>query len=423
MTAGPTTHLLVLSAPSADKLADTAREAADRLVRPDGTPVHEVCARAAAGPHATHRLSAVGGTARELADRLHAHLRGETVRGISTGVADGVPQVAFLFSGQGAQFAGMGQGLYRAEPVYRETFDRCAEAARPFVSAPLQRLLYPDADARLVHRPAHGALGTFCTGMALAELWRSRGVGPAAVLGFGSGEYTAAACAGVLSVEDAVRLLGTEITLAERVTDGAMAVVALDEGAALDLLGGSEPSVGIAAIVSPREVTLSGRAADLARITERLAASGVRVTALPVRAGLHSPLQEPALDELEAAAGTVDVRAPRVPFVSTVTGRPAQAADLTPGHWRRHMRGPVRFLDAIRAVDALGIRIGVELGPGRALVGLGARCLPGRGRLWPASLGRSTDGTGTALGALGQLYTAGVPVNRSRVGPGIHGTD
>ncbi|MFE9772144.1 acyltransferase domain-containing protein [Streptomyces sp. NPDC005931] len=418
MTAGPGTRLLVLSAPGPEKLAELARDTAARLARPGGPALSEVCARAAEGPHSTHRLSVTGRTADEIATRLDAHLAGETVREVHTGVAEDVPRVAFLVSGLGAQFAGMGLGLYRAERVYRETFDRCAEAARPFVSVPLQRLLRPDAEARQVHRSAHAALGTFCVSTALAELWRSRGVEPAAVLGFGSGEYAAAVCAGALPMEDAVRLLGTEITLAERVTDGAMALVALDEHAALDVLADFEPTVGIAAVVSPGEVTLSGRATTLARITDRLTAAGIRVGRLPVPAGLHSPLQEPALGELATAARGVRAHAPRVPLVSTVTGRPLAAGELTPAYWRRHMRGPVRFLDAIRAVDAMGIRACLELGPGRALVGLGARCLPGGGRIWPASLGRSTDGTATLLNAHGRLYTAGVPVHRSLVAVG-----
>ncbi|MCT7351149.1 acyltransferase domain-containing protein [Streptomyces sp. 15-116A] len=418
MTAGRTTRLLVLSAPSAEKLAGLARDTAARLARPGGSSLLEVCAHAADGLHATHRLSVTGRTCEEIAARLDAHLAGETVREVHTGIAEEAARVAFLFSGQGAQFAGMGQGLYRTERVYRETFDRCAEAARPFVSTPLQRLLYPDAEPHIVHRTAHGALGTFCVSMALAELWRTRGVEPAAVLGFSSGEYAAAACAGALRVEDAVRLLGTEITLAERITDGAMAVVALDERTALEALRGFESTVGIAAVISPGEVSLSGQATMLARLTDRLRTSGTRVSGLPVPAGLHSPLHEPALAELAAVAEGVHTYPPRVPLISTVSGRPLEAGQLTPVHWGRHMRGPVRFLDAIRVVDAMGIRTFLEVGPGRALVGLGARCLPGGGRLWPASLGRSTDGTGTMLEALGRLYTAGVPVSRSAVGTG-----
>jgi acyl transferase domain-containing protein len=418
--AGRSTQLLVLSAPTPAALADIARDTAGRLTRP-GARLEEVCARAAAAPHSVHRLSVTGRTAEEVAAGLEAYVRGETVREVCTGEADsaGGPPVAFLFSGQGAQFAGMALGLYRSEPVFQETFDRCAEAAAPFVSAPLHQLLDPDADARLVHRLAHAALGSFCVSVALDALWRSWGVEPAAVLGFSSGEYAAAHCAGVLGLADAVRLLGTEITLAERVTDGAMAVVTLDERAALDFLADSEPSVGIAAVISEHEVTLSGGAKALDAVAERLQDAGVRVSSLPVPAALHSPLHEPSLDELESVARTVSPRAPRIPWVSTVTGQVADAArPADAGHWRRHMRGPVRFLDALRTLDALGPRAYVEAGPGRALVGLGARCLPGDERQWLASLGRSTDGSAAMLGSLGRLYTTGADVDWSRVYPG-----
>ncbi|WP_051735319.1 acyltransferase domain-containing protein [Streptomyces sp. NRRL B-3229] len=413
-----TAQLFTLSAPTPAALHEAAREAGDRLARTDADTFARLCARAAEGPHSGHRMSVVGRTPGEIAERLRAHLAGEPVKEVAEGHADlaGAPPVAFLFSGQGAQFAGMGQGLYRTEAVFRETFDRCAEAARPFVAVPLHELLDPAAGA-VVHRLAHAALGTFCLGTALAELWRSWGVEPAAVLGFSFGEYGAACRAGVLSPEDAVRLLGTAVTLAERVTGGAMAVVGLGERAARELLADTEPSVGIAAVISPHEVSLSGRAEALARIVDRLTGSGVRTSSLPVRAGLHSPLQEPALAELREAAGAVRTHAPRIPYVSTVTGAQV-TGPVGPEHWCRQLRGPVRFLDALGVLDERGIRISVEVGPGRALAGLGARCLPGGGRLWPASLGRSTDGTGAMLSALGRLHTAGVPVRWPAVFPG-----
>ncbi|WP_328364749.1 acyltransferase domain-containing protein [Streptomyces sp. NBC_00445] len=420
MTYDPrTTHLLTLSADTSDALTAGARETAARLARLGDAALAQWCAEAAAGPHASHRMGVVGRTAGEMADRIGAHLAGEPVREVSVGHADPVrrPPVALLFSGQGAQYAGMGRGLHRTEPVFRAAFDRCAEAARPYLGIPLQDLLDPGAGPAVVYRLAHAALGTFCVNFALGELWRSWGIEAAAVLGFSSGEYAAACWAGVLTPEDAVLLLGTQVTLAERVTDGAMAVVGLEEKAALDLLAETGPSVGLAAVISPGEVSLSGRATELARIVERLTAAGVRTSSLPVSSGLHSPLQEPASAELRAVAERIPTHPPRIPFVSTVTGARI-TGPLAPEHWSRHLSGPVRFLDAVRVLDGLGIRAHVEAGPGRALVGLGARCLPGEGRLWLASLGRSTDGTGPMLMALGRLYTAGVPVGWSRVYPG-----
>ncbi|MEV7194256.1 acyltransferase domain-containing protein [Streptomyces sp. NPDC093510] len=407
------THLLPLSAATPDALADGVRAAVHELSALGAASPGELCATAAAGRHDTHRLAVTGRNADELMAGLRAYLDGTTARGVSAGEAraDG-PRVAFLFSGQGAQFLGMGHGLYRTAPVFRSVVDRCAEAARPFLDHPLQELLDPESGrGAAVHRPAAAALGTFSVSLALTALWRSWGIEPAAVLGFSSGEYTAACCAGVLTPEAAIRLLGTEAALAARVTDGAMAVVTLDEGAARELLADGTEGVDVSAVISEREVSLSGEVKALTRLTDRLEADGVRVSRLPVPQGLHSPLQEPALDALAEAAATVAFAAPRIPLVSTVTGAPVDAFTLSdPGHWRRHMRGPVRFLDAIRALDGLGSDTYVEAGPGRALVGLGARCLPGGGRQWLASLGRSTDGRGPMLDSLGRLYTAGAPV-------------
>ncbi|MET7362833.1 acyltransferase domain-containing protein [Streptomyces sp. NPDC005562] len=414
MTLTPhTTHLLPLSAATADALADRARAVVRSLSAPGATSPDALCTTAAAARHDTHRLAVTGRDADELTAGLRAYLDGTTARGVSAGAARAAgPRVAFLFSGQGAQFLGMGHGLYRTAPTFRSVVDRCAEAARPFLSHPLQELLDP-ASGRgdAVHRLVAAALGTFSVSLALTALWRTWGIEPTAVLGFSSGEYTAACCAGVLSPEAAMRLLGTEASLAAQVTDGAMAMVTLDEAAARELLADGTEAVDVAAVVSEHEVSLSGEVEALTRLTGRLAADGVRVSWLPVPQGLHSPLQEPALDALAEAAATVTFAAPRIPLVSTVTGTVVEAAAVSdPGHWRRHMRGPVRFLDAIRTLDGLGSDTYVEAGPGRALVGLGARCLPGGGRQWLASLGRSTDGRGPMLDSLGRLYTAGAPV-------------
>lgn len=418
-----TTYLLPLSAATPEALADGARAALRALSALGSASPGELCAAAAAARHGTHRLAVTGRDADELAAGLRAYLDGTTARGVSAGTARaGGPRVAFLFSGQGAQFLGMGHGLYRTEPVFRSAVDRCAEAARPFLGHPLQDLLDPGSGrGDAVHRLVAATLSTFSVSLALTALWRAWGIEPAAVLGFSSGEYTAACCAGVLSPEAAIRLLGTEASLAARVTDGAMAVVTLDEAATRELLADGAESVDVAAVISEREVSLSGGIEALTRLTDRLEADGVRVSRLPVPQGLHSPLQEPALDELAGAAAKVAFAAPRIPLVSTVTGALVDAATVRePGHWRRHMRGPVRFLDAIRVLDGLGPDTYVEAGPGRALVGLGARCLPGGGRRWLASLGRSTDGRAPMLDSLGRLYTAGAPV---RWFGGVHPED
>ncbi|MFD6418211.1 acyltransferase domain-containing protein [Streptomyces sp. NPDC060194] len=443
-------HLLTLAAPTPGGLGELARATLDLLTALGADSPEPLCRSRRAGVtgDAVHRIAVTGHSAAALADALSAHLAGdEHVRGVAAARAvPGGPRVAFLCSGQGAQFAGMGQDLYAAEPVYREAFDRCATAAAPHVEEPLARYLAPDAGPR-IHRLPHAALLTFAVGCGLAALWRARGVEPAAVLGFSSGEYLAAHLAGVLTAEDAVALLATETSLAARVTDGAMAVVGADEETVRELLAGAAdgtgahgaaegapggtpggalggtpggapgraapfPRLDVAALLSPTDVSVSGSAAELGGFTARLAARGVRNSPLPVPQGLHSPLQEPSLAALRAAAAGPEFAEPRLAMVSSVTGkRVGRDVLAAPDHWSAHMRGPVRFLDGVRALDALGVTAFVEVGPGKALTGLGPRCLPADAdRLWLASIGRSTDGRAAMLRGLGRLFTAGAPV-------------
>jgi epothilone polyketide synthase D len=418
VTVQPTAHLLPLAARTPAALAQLARQTVSLLTAIEDRSPRSLCADALAAvePGDRHRLAVTGHNAAELADRLSSHLDGGRVREVSAATAaDGPLRIAFLCSGQGAQFAGMGMDLYRSEPAYREAFDRCAQAATPYVKVPLAEML--EAGSRLgpeIHRLPHAALATFAVGCGLTALWRERGVEPDAVMGFSSGEYLAAHLAGALTLKDAVLLLAAETTLAARVDDGAMCVVGAGEefvrGVLADLAGPA-PRVGVAAVLSPDDVSLSGSAAELAVVVERLTALGVRTSALPVPQGLHSPLQEPFLEELRATASGVRVSAPRVEMISTVTGESSGLNVLDdPDHWSAHMRGPVRFDAGIRALDALGVTVYVEIGPGRALTGLGPRCLPGEDRLWLTSIGRSTDGAEAMLRGLGRLFTAGATI-------------
>jgi acyl transferase domain-containing protein len=352
----------------------------------------------------------------ELRTLLQQHLDGGSSREVAVGrePVRRPPSPVFLYSGQGGQYPGMGRGLYRNEPVFRAVIDRCAAVADPFLTGGLKSALWPAAGReREQFRMADSKLGTFAISMALTELWASWGVRPAMVMGFSSGEYGAACAAGALSLEDAVRLLGTEAQLTERVTTGATAVVALPEAAAQEVIAPVRERVGVAAVVSDSEVSLSGDAATLQALQAQHATDRVRWVYLPVRQGLHSPLQAPAADELAAAVKSAAFAPPTVPMVSTVTGAWVDGATLSaPDHWQRHLTGTIRFQQGLRVLDEAGGDVFVEIGPGRALTAIGPRALPGRPGDWWASLGRSVDGRPPMLRALAALYVRGQEIAR-----------
>jgi amino acid adenylation domain-containing protein len=339
----------------------------------------------------------------------------------AAGPADGAPPVAFLFPGQGSQYAGMGRGLYDAEPVYRAEVDRCAAILQPHLGLDLRTLLHPapgeeaEAGARLAEtwltQPA-----LFVVGYAVARLWASRGVQPAALLGHSLGEYVAATLAGVFSLEDALALVARRGRLVQDLPRGAMLSVPLPEDEVHPLL---PPGVSVAAVNAAGSCVVSGPDDAVAKVEAALRARGEEPRRLHASHAFHSAMMEPALDAFRQAAAAVPRHAPRIPFVSNVTGTWITAEQATdPEYWVRHLREPVRFADGAATLLADPRCAFVECGPGATLATLVRRHPDARGgRAVATTLRRPADaGDGHAdaavfLRAAGTLWCAGVPVD------------
>jgi len=305
------------------------------------------------------------------------------------------PVVAFLFTGQGAQYAGMAQELYASETVFRDTFDRCAAA----IDRDLLALL--DDDEALVQtkntQPVIGAIG-----LSTAALWRSWGVEPAAVAGHSVGEIAAAAFAGCMSIEDAMTMLATRgLLMNDLPSGGAMAAVL----AAADVV---EPllvdGVAIAGINHPEETVISG-AADAVDAVLTTLPEGTESRLLKVSHAFHSERMDRMLDALEITAETVSLTDPTTPWISALTG--AEVTSTDPAFWRRHAREPVRFMDAIRALRERGCDTFIEVGPQPVLLGMGQRTIEDPELTWLASLKRGVDAREQMLSALGAYWAHG----------------
>nr|WP_197945764.1 thioester reductase domain-containing protein [Phytohabitans suffuscus] len=246
------------------------------------------------------------------------------------------------------------------------------------------------------------------------------GCAAGAVMGHSVGEYVAACVAGVLSAEDALTLVAARARLMQSVTaPGAMVAVKLTEEEAEAARREVGDAVSVASVNSDQDVVLSGAAEAIAELVARLEERKVSVRRLRVSHAFHSSLVEPALGELREVAASVRFAAPRVPLVSNLTGKVAEAGMLSdPEYWCRHAREAVRFRDGMRAMDELGFSTFLEVGPGRTLLGLGAACLPGDERAWAASLRRSVPASEQVRIALGELHVLGVPVDLAAVHPG-----
>jgi malonyl CoA-acyl carrier protein transacylase len=260
---------------------------------------------------------------------------------------------------------------------------------------------------------AYAQAAQFAVQYALAELWRSWGVEPTLVAGHSLGEYAAACVAGVFSLEDGLNLVAARGRLLQSLPSaGAMAAVFAEEARVASAMRPYNGAVAIAAVNGPQSVVVSGQADAVRGVIADLGLTPEQWRRLDVPAASHSPLVEPVLDAFERVAADVAYQAPRIGLVSTLTGQLATGADLTtPGYWRRHLRQPVRFAQAIETLHAQGIDVFVEIGPHPTLLGMGRRCLGDDVGTWLPSLRHDWDDWEQISESVAHLYVRGVPVD------------
>jgi acyl transferase domain-containing protein/acyl carrier protein len=405
-------HVLTLSAGSAPALDELAGRYAEQLDGMTGESLADVCFTAAVGrAHLAHRL-AIPVVSAEQASAALREARGRPARRISGGAPRS--RVAFLFSGQGSQYPGMGRQLYETCPPFRRALDRCADVLGDRLERPLLDVLYPAAgDASPLDQTIFTQPALFALEYALAETWREWGIVPAAVLGHSVGEYVAACVAGVMSLEDALALIAARARLMQALPPGgAMASVFADEATVATALRGRAGALSIAAVNAPDNVVLSGSAVALHPVLEGLGRRGIRSRLLTVSHAFHSPLMDPVLDDFTALAERVAFSGPRIPLVSNVTGRLAGREELTrASYWRRHLREPVRFAAGIETLRLQGVTAFVEIGPSPALLSLGRRGLPDSNAEWLPSLRHGRGDWEQMLESLAALYASGVAVD------------
>jgi pimaricinolide synthase PimS1 len=397
-------HLLALSARDPAALRDLAERYAS-LCRhtPDITP-EDLCAAAATRrSHLDHRLTLTAGTIDGFADQLEAISAGEEQ---GQRIPVNAPSVAFLFTGQGSQYLDMGRRLYKAHPGFRATLDRCdALLAKQLDHSLLSVMFGKDADLLAQTRYTQPAL--FALEYALADLWRSWGIQPSALLGHSVGEYVAACMADVFDLETGLRLIAERARLIQGLPlDGAMLAVMADEKQVSGFAASCPDDISIAAVNGPRNVVLSGRRETLTRVQEGLERANFRSRFLPVSHAFHSPLIDPILEPFRKIASGFDFSSPRIPLVSNLDGRFMETAPDA-DYWTRHLRGAVRFADGMANLSS-SHRVFVEIGPKQLLTALGAQCIPAADALWLLSLRDGAEDWATLTGSLAALYTAGV---------------
>ena len=401
-------QLLLLSARSKTALETMAASLADNLSQARA-PVNlaDVAHTLQVGrARFSHRMCVVASSVEEAVIGLRtADAPGRSVRMLGRQV----PQLVWLFPGQGAQYEGMGRALYDAEPVFRAALDRCFEALRGTVDFDLKDRMF-QGGAEVLRHTAVTQPAMFCLEYGLAQLWLARGLRPAALIGHSVGEFVCAVLAGVMTLEDAVRLVARRGVMMQALPGGAMLSVRLS---AQDVTARLPPGLALAADNGPQATVVAGPAEAIEAWRQQLESAGVVSRALQTSHAFHSPMMDAVVAPFEAEVRAVRMAAPQLPIYSTLTGAALESHQATdPSYWSRHLRDTVRFSPALRAAqEGLGDVAFLEMGPRGTLATL-ARQHQRPAQMPPVAVACLADQPQTEEASLalawGQLWTLGI---------------
>jgi acyl transferase domain-containing protein len=415
-------HILTLSAKNQEALHDLVLKYHEHLTQHPDISLADTCFTANTGrSHFNHRLAVVSESNLQLCEQLSTFNTLEKTSGTLTGLVQSNkrPRIVFLFTGQGSQYINMGRQLYQLAPVFKQALDNCDEILRPYLGESLLKIIYPDMgnspleqttlDQTIYTQPA-----LFAMEYALAQLWKSWGVEPTAVMGHSVGEYVAATVAGILSLEDGLKLIAERARLMGSLpSSGEMVAVFADEATIRKIVEIDDKKVAFAAFNGPQNTVISGEEQAVQEICTDLKAAKIITKKLQVSHAFHSPLMEPILADFRQTAASINYGDGKIEFISNLTGERLTKEDITPDYWCRHLRSPVQFVDGLQTLHTSGYEIFVEIGPKPTLLGMGRKCITEGVGVWLPSLSPGVDDWQQMLQSLAQLYVRGVSVDWS----------
>lgn len=419
-------HVLTISAHDEAALRDLVARYDSHLARPDHAFTAEELSLASTvrRTHLEHRLACVGRSVADFREALRAFAAGQERPGLSAGgrrIARR-PRTVFLFAGQGPRWWPAGVDLIDSEPVFRQTLERADALLRPHLDASLLDLLTGLGDDGRFADPAVAQPALCALQVALAALWRSWGIEPGVVVGHSVGEVAAAHVAGALDLESALLVaLHRGRVIRPAIGQGRMALLGVDHERAERLLAERNIStVSIAASNGPTATVLSGEPTALRKLVEELTAEGLFCRELEsVDFASHSPQMDAPAAELRTLLGAVRPTPATVPMISTVTGQGIDGVRLDAAYWAANLRNPVLFDQAVTGLVEAGFDTFVEISPHPSFTAAVSERLTDQERdgVVVGSLRRDESARAAMLGALGNLYTAGYPVDWRRLHP------
>lgn len=404
-------HLLTLSARTPQAIRDLGVGFQEYLIRSDAPPLADIAYTAAHRSDFSHRLSIIASDAADAAQKLSAFVEGRETAGVINGqVVSNRPKITFLFTGQGSQYVGMGQSLYRTQPVFRAALDECAQFVDKHLGQSLLDLIFNGPESQ-VNNTRFTQPVLFALEYALARMWQSWGVEPDFVMGHSVGEYVAVVVAGVMTLETGLELIAERGRLMSALPlGGQMAAVFAEEQLVSEVIAPYITQLSIAAVNAPDEIVISGVGEAVEAAISEFTQRGIKTRRLTVSHAFHSPLMEPMLKAFQDVVSKAKLNKPRIKIISNLTGAQAGSEITTPAYWVRHVREAVRFADSVAALHEAGCRIYLEVGPKPTLTGLGQRCVPDGQGVWLPTLREGREDWNVALNSLGRLYVEGVNI-------------
>lgn len=409
-TSRSTSQVICLSAKSVMALRQSLSDAIPTIAASDA-PLPSIAAALSRGrDHFAHRLAIVASTKEELVQKAENALNQKSEMPSNS---PSTCKIAFLFTGQGSQYAGMGKQLFESSDVFRKTLEACGQIWRESHEIPLEEILFVEANGRL-NQTQFTQPALFALQIALAELWKSWNIQPHAVLGHSIGEIAAACVAGILPLESCMKFAIARGRMMQALEGhGAMVAVRARREVVQEILSRC-PRIALAADNGPESCVLSGLQREMDACLSLLEERRITHQRLQVSHAFHSEQMEQCLTELDQLTANWSYAPAQTHFVSNVTGGLLKSAP-GPNYWSRHARGTVRFREGMETLLDLKTNVFLEIGPSPILIGMGQACAPSNQHVWLPSLRRNHDDWQPMSTALARLYELGVAIDWKNV--------